>query len=290
MAYYGGAYIRNAGRLASQDDGIVGNIIDGAQYGYSPHLEMLDASTPLVLPPMRPIVTHTPDQFKYIPRYQAFFKAFFERHVHTFDGVDLQYTNQGFAMAALADGQTPHAPSDTKRADITPTAACQEVIGNVCWETHHRWLITNKDPDTQGAPLSGLVPSDQPLPPHVFSTWSMDILCIQPDTTFRPENLVSGYFVTAMTPTDIGVAHFRREVGTSTLPERQFTYEGVLQHNYNTVAVAREVMGLLRMHIPNADYSVPVARTIEDALLNEGTQLEIANAITNYAPISATQS
>lgn len=285
MVDYSGTYIRNAGRLASQDTGIVGNIIDGAQYGFSPHLEMLDCATPLVLPPMRPVVVHTPDQFNYIPRYPEFFKNFFERHVHSFDGVDLQYTNDGFPMLALTDGQAPHVPSDTHRAPISPQAQCQEVIGNVCWEAHHRWMITNKDPDTSGASMAGLVPSSQPLPPHVFSTWSMDLLCIQFDTTFRPENIISGYFVTAMTPTDIGQAGFHRQVGVSSAPERNFAYSAIVQHNYNTVSIGQQVASILGIHLPNADFSVPVTRTIEDQLLDEGLQREVSTAVGNYTPI-----
>lgn len=286
MAQYDNRYIRNAGRLGSQNDSIVGNLIDGTQYGFSAHLEMLDANTPLVLPPMRPVVTHTPDMFKYVPKFPEFCKAFFEQHAHTIDNIDVQYSNEGVSMLALADGQTPTAPGDTKRASITPSVTAQEGIGNVLWNFHHIWFLMQKDPDTSGASLAGFVPPTEPLPPHVFSTWSADLLCMQYDTTFRTENMIAAYFATALRPTEGPPAHFIHEHGTSRMPDRQFTYAATLQHNYNTCAIGRQVGAILGMHIPNADMSKPVATKMDDQLANEGIQKEIAQAQSSWNPIS----
>lgn len=285
MAAQPDALVGNAGRLASDDSGIIGNIMVGAQYGFSNHLDYLDSATPLALPPMRPIVTHAPTMFNYLPNFTSFFKNFIERHIHTFDGVPVQYSNAGTQMLNFADSQQPTMPTDTHRTPIEPNVTCQEVIGNCIWQFHRYWMWMIKDPDTSGASLAGIVPASQSLPPHVFSVFSGDLCCIQFDTTFRPENMIDAYFITAFWPNDIGDAGYRHEHGQTTVPERNISYHGVLQHNRNTAAAGRNIAEILNLHIPNADFATPVATTIESNIIDDGLRREVSRSASAYQPM-----
>lgn len=279
------ALLNNAGRLASQDDGVVGNMAAGTQYGYVAHVANLDASTPLVLRPMTFVVTNVPGQFKYMPGFPEFTKLFFEELCYNVEGITLQYRNEGHQAHAMADGQSPTVVSDTKRTPVTPTFTTHEYTGNVCWNFIKEWLCANKDPDTQAASLAGIVDSSEYIPPPTYSTFSADLAGIQYDVTMRPQNIIDGIQLTAVHPEDTGDADFRKDLGQSTMPERQFTFHAYLQHNTNTAAAARLLAQTLALHKVNANFAPPIATDIESLIQNQGVQKEAADAISNFTPL-----
>lgn len=281
------ALINNAGRLAAQDDGIVGNLAAGAQYGFTAHLALLDASTPLVMRPMTYIVTHVPGMFKYVPGFTEFTKTFFEQVAHNIDGVTVQYQNEGHQAPAFADSQQAVVPTDTKRTPINPTVNTGEYIGNICWNFIKTWILLNKDPDTQAASMVGIIDPDEDLPPHTFSVFSANLMGIQYDTTLRTKNIIDGLQLTAMHPSDTGDAEYKHEIGQSTSPERSFSFHAVLQHNANTYAAARMVGETLGLHRVNANFATPVADDVESLIQNYGIQREVATDAANFVPLGS---
>lgn len=281
------ALISNAGRLASQDDGVVGNLAAGAQYGFVAHLAQLDASTPLVLRPLTVVVTHIPGMFKYIPGYPKFTKTFFEQLAHSIEGLTVQYTNEGHAGPAFADGQQAYVPTDTKRTSITPTVNTAEYTGNICWNFVSNWIKLKKNPDTQAASLVGIISSSEEIPPHTFSVFSADLACIQYDTTLRVKNIIDGFQLTAMHPNDSGDADFKHTVGESTSPERSFAFNAVLQHNANTMAAARMIASTLQLHKVNSEFATPIATDVEALIQNYGIAGETATDAGNFVPLGA---
>lgn len=279
------ALLNGAGHLATQDDGIVANLAAGAQYGFTPHLAQLDASTALVLRPVTYIVTHVPGMFKYVPGYVQFTKTFFEQIAHNISGVTIQYRNEGHGMPAMSDGQQAYVPTDTKRTAVEPTVNTAEYTGNVCWNYIATWIRMKKDPDTQAASLVGYIDPNEDLPPHTFSVFSMDMAGIQYDTTLRPKNIIDGFQLTAMHPNDTGDAEFQHEIGTSHSPERSFTFNAVLQHNRNTAAAARTLAETMELHKVNANFQTPVATDVESLIANYGIKGETSTDAANYTPL-----
>lgn len=287
MSKMSNALISNAGRLASQDDGIVGNMAAGAQYGFMAHLAQLDASTPLVLRPMTVVVTHIPGMFKYIPGYPKFTKTFFEQLAHDIEGITVQYTNEGHGAPAFADGQQATVPTDTKRQPINPTVNTAEYTGNICWNFVSNWIKLTKDPDTQAASLVGIISSSEDIPPHTYSVFCVDLACIQYDTTLRSKNIIDGVQLTAMRPNDTGDAGYKHTVGESSVPERSFAFNAVLQHNANTMAAARMIAETLQLHKVNATFAQPIATEVEALIQNYGLRGETSRDIANFVPLGA---
>lgn len=281
------AILNNAGRLAAQDSGVIGNVELGAQYGFVPHLATADGGTPLVLRPVNYVVTNAPGQFKYLPGYTKFTKLFFEQLAHTIDGVNIQITNEGHQALAMADGQQLTVPTDTKRQTITPNVTTIEYIGNPCYNFIYTWIMMNKDPDTQSASFAGILSSGTYIPPHTFSVFSADLTGIQYDTTLRKQNIVDGFQLTAVHPQDSGDAEFKHEIGVSTVPERQFPFHAVWMKNANTYVVAQELAETLQLHRVNANFATPCARDIESIIQNYGIQKEAASAITDFVPMGS---
>ncbi len=269
MPYMNNPFLPRTPLLPTTQSG-AGNIITGAQLGFGNNLPNIDAATPLVLRPLVPIITHVPTMFTLVDGLQDILKSLIENHTRSIDGVDLQYTMDSGTTPAGQDGQELNVPTNAKRAQVNPQMMLPEINGNLVWNLFRLWMRMMKDPDTQASSLAGIVPSNQILPPHVLSMYTMDMLFIQYDTTLRPENIVDGYFITSMWPNDIGTAGFKKTIGTSDVVERTVAFHGVLQHNDNTRAVAQSVAQMLQLHTIDYNYATPIAQGVDSNLLNLG--------------------
>lgn len=281
------ALITNAGRLGGQDDSVIGNLAAGTQYGFSPHLALLDAATPLVMRPMTYVVTNVPGMFKYVPHFAEFCKVFFEQICHSVEGVTVQYQNEGHAAPNQSDGQHATMVGDTKRSDINPTFNCIDYNGMPCWKFIKEWICMNKDPDTQAAPLNGIIDPSTYILPHTYSVFSADMVGIQYDMTLRTKNIIDALQMTAVHPQDTGDAGFQHEISSSHLPERQFQFHAVLQHNANTCAAGRMIAETLQLHKPNPNFATPVSEQVSSLIQGLGLEKEVATDAANYTPLGA---
>lgn len=274
--------IANGGRLGSTPTSPIANIREGGQLGFGPNLPNLDANTPLVLLPLTIIVTHVPGVFNYIPNGVELFKAMLETNMLSMDGLDFQYTMETEGSPVGRDGQQQMVPMRQTRSQISPSGTFPERLGNLNFNIGKFWMDMMHDVDTQAASLAGIVPSGATLPPHVASMYSADLMCIQFDTTYRPENIVGAFALTNLFPTEIGGPDFRFNVNESHRPDRQFTFTAVVQHNRNVTAAAKQIARLLNLHLVNYQDALPIANDIEAQLQGEGLQHLVAETLSRF--------
>ena len=276
--------ITNAGLIGATDSSFIADISFGAQLGLGPNLPQIDGATPLVMMPTVAIVTHMPTMFANIPYAAQTLKALVERHAKEISGIDFGYQLEGSPTPVGQDGQELHMPTNAKRTQVTPTFTWQELPGNLIWNFHRMWIEMIKHPDTQASVLSAMYLNNT-MSPMLMSSFTMDVLFIQFDTTMRPENIIDGYFVTNMWPQETGLIGTKRQIGHSEMPERQIAYYGVLQHNRNTKAVAQIIAQSLGLHVANYDFAVPVQTQIEDNIQDLGAQAAAAAANSAFTEI-----
>ena len=270
MSRMSGSLIANGGRLAPSPTSPIANVVDGGQLGFGPLLKNLDANTPPVFLPLVPVVMHVPTIFNYIPNGTAIFKALFETHLVSMDGIDFAYSMEVDGTPVGRDGQMQNVPTRQVRSQISPSCTWAEKIGNVVFNLGRVWMNAMHDIDTQAASLAGIVPSGTTLPPLVASMYSADIMLIQFDSTLRPENIIDAFQITNFFPTEIGSPGYTLNALESHRPDRTFTFTGIVQHNNNTVAVAKNVAKLLNLHTINFQDAHPIATQLEQEIQGEG--------------------
>lgn len=278
------AIITQAGRIAADPGAPIANLNEGAQLGLGPHLPQLDAATPLALHPITPIVVHAPTMFQEIPYAISTLKALIERHAQTIDGVDVEYTLEAGQSPLGHDGQQINMPTQSRRTQVNPQFTWREGIGNLVWNFHREWIEMVRHPDTQSSQLAALSPGDD-IPPQLLSTFTMDVLFLQYDSTLLPANLIDAYFITSMWPQGTGPAGYRRTPGEVQLPERSITYNGIIQHNRNTVRIGKRVAELLNLHRVDYYNGQPVSEGIPNELADQGIQKEIADLVSQQGAL-----
>ena len=274
--------IANGGRFGSTPTSPIANIREGGQLGFGPNLPNLDANTPLVLLPLQIVVTHVPGIFNYIPNGVEIFKAIFETNMLSMEGLDFSYSMEVEGTPVGRDGQMQNVPMRQVRSQISPTATFPERIGQLIFNTGKFWFDMMHDVDTQAASMAGVVPGGVTLPPMVASMYSADIMGIQYDTTYRPENIVGAFFMTNFFPTEIGSPDYRFNVNESHRPDRTFTFTTVVQHNRNVTAAAKAIARLTNLHLVNYQDALPIATDIEAQLQGEGTQHLVSEYLSKF--------
>lgn len=276
--------VSNAGRLGATPSSRIANIVDGAQLGFGPHLPLLDAGAPLVLPMATPIVLNAPTMFQYVDGMEAVLKTLIERQVTNVDGIDFTRTTEVQGTPIGHDGQQQQIPTAGRRSQPSPSMTFRDVTGGLVYRFFELWANMTIDADTQASTLAGIIGDEVDLLPQLPSSYSMDMLVIQFDMTYRPKNIVDAAIYTAMFPTDIGGPGFRREAGNSTFVERNIQFAAVVQHNSNTRLIGQQVAEVLGMHRVNYDRAVPVAQAIHQRLADQGRRREVIESINTFTP------
>lgn len=261
--------ITNAGQFGATDTSTVADLVNGAQLGYGPNLPLIDGSTPLVLSPIVPIVVHMPSMFNNIKYAGPILKALIERHPKEISGIDFGYQLESTSTPVGQDGQELHMPTNSKRTQVNPSFTWNEVNGNLVWNFIKTWIEMIKQPDTQASSLTAINLGD-PMSPMLMSYFTMDILFIQFDMTFRPENIIDAFFITNMWPTETGMFGAKRQIGRSDMQDRQVSFNGVLQHNRNTKTAGQIIAEALGLHRSNYNFAVPVATAPDPNLQGMG--------------------
>lgn len=272
----------------SHEDGIFSNLYANleasAQNGHGAHLVNIDGATPLVLPNVVPIVVHTPTMFKYYRNMDRICKNLYERCAKTIDGIDFGYEVDFNSTKIAHDSQEQFMPVQTRRTQVEPSYTWQEGLGNIVWNFHHTWINMFKNADTQGSlTTTAILDANDEIYPLVYSTFAMDILWIQYDTTFRPGSVLDAFFTVGMMPQMTGMFGFKREVGANQgMPERNVTHKCVLQHNRRTKEVGMDVAEIYGLHLLDYENATPVATQVADRIQNLGYQKEVDDALGEF--------
>jgi hypothetical protein len=273
---------RNIKEITNAPVGTIANLQDNAgQLGIGPHLTRIDAATPLVFPPLVPVVTHIPTMFRKFENASEAFKTLIERNTKSITGVDFGYDLEDASGYTLADGQEALMPTKKKRTPVSPSMVFPEVNGNLVWNFLNFWTSLICDADTHHSRLGALL-GDEPLDPFVYSYFSADIMLIQFDITMKPENIIDGFFLTCVSPKTTGQFGLQKEIGTSQVQERSIDFRAIMQHNENTYNAAVAIASILNLHKANFDWALPIATEIEEEAQNLGVQAEIENIVKEF--------
>lgn len=285
MPQMSGAILASGGKFGAGDNAYIANVADGGQLGFGPNLPNLDANTPPVFLPLQLIVTHVPTFFKYIPRGVEIFKALFETHLVSLEGLDFSYSMEIDGTPVGRDGQLQNVPTKQVRSQISPTAMWPEKIGNTVFNFGRVWMDAMHDVDTQASSMAGIIPAGTTLPPLVASMYAADIMLIQYDSTYRPENIIDAVALTNFFPTEIGSPGYQLNAVETHRPDRNFTFTCITQHNRNTVAVAKSIATLLQLHRVNYQEALPIARQIESEISGEGMEYNLQKYLSQFRNI-----
>lgn len=285
-----GALLNAVQKICNNPLATINNIEAGAQLGIGPHLPKIDGSTPLVFAPVIPIITHIPTMMRNVDnsisvgKYGSMagvLKALIERHAKTITGIDFGYEMEEASGYILADGQEVKVPTKNKRSAISPNMTFPEIQGNLVWNFFRTWMNMISHPDTHHSnmsPFTGL----ENLDPFVFSYFCMDLMIIQFDPTFLPQNIIDAAFVTCMYPKVTGNLGIKREVGTSDIQERSIDFNGIIQHNSSTFKAGRSIAEILMLHRSAFDCATPVADTIAADATSLGISREIEEIMADF--------
>lgn len=282
MATMDGALIANGGAFAASPSSYIANVRDGGQLGFGPLLGNLDANTPPVFLPLQLVVTHVPTFFNYIDNGPQIFKALFETHLVSLEGLDFSYSMEIDGTPVGRDGQLQNVPTKQVRSQISPTALWPEKIGNVVFNFGRVWMNAMHDIDTQASSMAGIIPVGTTLPPHVSSMYAADIMLIQYDSTYRPENIIDAVALTNFFPTEIGSPGYQLNATETHRPDRNFTFTCIVQHNNNTVNVAKNLATLTNLHQVNYQDALPIAQSIEASLSGEGMEYQVSEYLSQF--------
>lgn len=282
MAAMDGALIANGGAFAASPSSYIANVREGGQLGFGPLLGNLDANTPPVFLPLQLVVTHVPTFFNYIDNGPAIFKALFETHLVSLEGLDFSYSMEIDGTPVGRDGQLQNVPTKQVRSQISPTALWPEKIGNIVFNFGRVWMNAMHDIDTQAASMAGIIPQGTTLPPLVSSMYAADIMLIQYDSTYRPENIIDAVALTNFFPTEIGSPGYQLNATETHRPDRNFTFTCIVQHNNNTVNVAKNLATLTNLHTVNYQDALPIAQSIEASLSGEGMEHQVSQYLSQF--------
>lgn len=282
MVQMSNSLIANGGAFAASPSSYTANLRDSGQLGFGPLLANLDANTPPVFLPLQLVVTHVPTIFDYIENGAAIFKALFETHLVSLEGIDFEYAMEVDGTPVGRDGQMQNVPTKQTRSQISPTALWPEKIGNVVYNFGRVWMNAMHDIDTQAASMAGIIPAGTTLPPLVASMYAADIMLIQYDSTYRPENIIDAFALTNFFPIGIGAPGYQLNALEARRPDRNFSFTCIVQHNNNTVNVAKSLATLTNLHLVNYQDALPIARGITAQLEGEGMQFQAAEYLSQF--------
>jgi len=273
------ALIKDAVNIANGDVGKVANIIDGAN-GIGFRHATVDSLTPLTLTPIVPIVTHAPTLFKHVTYMDKIWKSLVERHLRSLTGIDFGYTLETASQGGQQnDGQELAIPTKTKRSAVTPSFVWPEVQGMMVYNFIKTWISIINDPDTNGSLLSSRL-NDGEFDPMLYSSFSSSICLIQFDPTFHPSNIIAGYMLNCVFPTETGMVQISNERGTVTAPvERTIPFSAIIQDSTKTFEAAQAIAETLALHRADFRNAVSVADAIDERLQGNGVEQEISEIV-----------
>lgn len=270
--------LQHAAEIGVIDRANIGNFQIGGQVGLGANLINLDASTPQVFAPAVIIVTKTPSMWGAGSLMAKGFKSMVECFATSISGIDLEYSLNTHETPVGHDSQTRHTPLNSQRSAVSPSITVPELKGNVFWNLIRKWITDTRDPDTQAARLNWDSTAGAPSR-NISSEYTASIAVIQFDPTMRPEDILEGYFVTEMLPLGTGAIGIERNIGQSSVPERSFSFTGIVQHSDKTREVCYEMAKLLRLDQVDFNKKAPVVTGMDESLSDTGLSNEVDESL-----------
>jgi hypothetical protein len=209
------------------------------------NLAYMDSSSPLVLNPVVPIVIATPGMFKSVHYMQKLLVEYVQTRAKSISGIGLTYSLATEDSQVGHDGQSMTIYTNTTRGGVNPSITSQELPGMPIWQGHRSWMFNINHPDTKLA-FTGIPNGDTLL--FTSANITMTIAFIQYDATGRPDNILEGFVVSNMAPTDIGEMGSERNLGEVRAMERSISYGGFMNHNEGTRNLCYEIALALQYH------------------------------------------
>lgn len=256
----------------------VANTEVGGQVGLGIGPANLDAASPIVFPPVVPVVLHLPKMYDKNTKMLFIMKNMVECYSKSISGIDLNYTVEFDETPVGHDGQVMQFPRKSKRAAVSPSIEYQELIGNPFWNVHRMWITDFADPDTNYSYI-GLDDTIQVIP----SDYSMSILFIQFDLTGRPDNIIDAFIISNMFPNETGALGSEKNVAETKAISRSIQYSGLIHHNDTIRTMAKEVAEAMNVHTikyfkDNVTVQFGVEGHVDTAIQESG----LAKEITDY--------
>lgn len=260
--------------------GHTGDLQKGGQNGLGSRVMSLDGATPQPFPPAIVAVIHEPTMWDngYVT-LQRQHKSLWEQHAKTIDGIDFGYQIDEHTLPYGHDGQQYSMPMKTKRTAVSPSISLDEVLGNLAWNIHFMYSRHICHPDTCASVLSAI--NDDGIPPWVWSTFTFSICVIQPDATALYNRIVDAYVITNMWPSETGNIGVKKELGSTTVPQRTFPHKGIVTHNENTRELGRLIFAAMNIHKVNYDYATTY-RGLDGKLTGMGIEGTVAEALQDF--------
>lgn len=267
--------LQNMSALGIRDTAYAVNTNIGGQLGLGMRAPYLDAASPLVLPPVVPIVLHVPGMYANDEKMMFVLKNLWECYSKSITGIDLEYTADTDDTPVGHDGQNMSVPKKIKRTGINPSVTFQELMGNIVWNVHRKWMTDFSDPDTNFSYIGmegnlNIIPSD----------YSMSVLFIQYDLTGRPDNIIDAFIVSNIFPQTTGPLGSEKNIGDSRIIDRNITYTGIIHHNETIRQMAFDVSTAMNYHkikyfknAPSIQYGVE--KHIDQDIRDSGIDKEI---------------
>lgn len=252
----------------------VANFLDGSgQLGVGFNAAYMDAATPLTFIPTTVIVLTTPSMYGENSKFGQVLKNLIETHAKVISGIDFGYTIETEEGGQMHDGQTIAVPTQNKRTAVNPSFTFDELPGNLVWQLFYTWARDIQDADTNTsrqykADNTGSVISFLP------SDYTMSMMAIQFDRTFKPENILAAALYTNMFPTDPGgTLGLERNQATTKAVERTVEMVGIVHHNETIREQAIELATSLQLANAtfNADSKNIVDRMFPQNAVSNGT-------------------
>lgn len=235
----------NVGGLAEHGSSIIANLELAGQTGYSLKPGMLDAATPLVLPPAVIYVTQTPHMWDIYEDDQALarvVKSMFETHAKSVTGIDIGYTLESAEQPVGLDGQQMSAPTVSKRNAVNPNFTWGEVTGNLIYRVIQTWLWDVCDPDTQIS-MARLDVGD--LIPFTMSAYALSFIALQFDQTMDYNRLLGAIYITNVYPQGTNEYGLKREIGQASTQDRSISFNGLAIENSYIYGLGKRIGKLL---------------------------------------------
>ena len=260
--------------------GWTGDIQKGGQNGFGTRILNTDGGTPQPFPPAWVIVIHEPAMWdQYYSLLQQQHKSLWEQHAKTIDGIDFGYQMDSHDLPYGHDGQQWSMPTNNKRTTVNPTMTMDEVVGNLGWGVTYMYMKHMCHPDTCASVLSAV--RENGMPPWVWSTFTFSLLIIQPDATSLYNRILDAYCITNCWPTETGMLGVKKELGSTTVPQRSFAHKGVVSHNENTRELGRLVFATMNVHKINYDYANTYSG-MDGQLINFGLDGTVKEALADF--------
>lgn len=248
------------------------------------NLEYMDGSTPLVMNPVVAYVIAAPGMYVKVPYMQRFITELIQTRAKSITGIDLTYNLATDDSQVGHDGQSMTVYTNTTRGSVSPNITAQELPGMPIWNGCRSWMFHINHPDTKFAFVG--IPDNEDL---LFTSANVSaaVCFVQYDATGRPDNILDGFVISNMAPTDIGPMGSERNLGEVRILDRNISMGGYMNHSDGTRNLAYEIALAMQYHKvdPFRSNLRPYGfKDINSALQNTSVQKDIADFLEDNTP------